>query len=113
MNHRDDCGQGSSVKPQISSGTVADFANPLFQAGTFPKFNVHRPKPIARYSALSAAYAAPGWLPAVRFIPTESVSGVQPSTVDLRSPFFNSSERRCPMKSRVSHLILVRNHRCD
>jgi len=69
MNHRDDCGQGSSVKPQISSGTVADFANPLFQAGTFPKFNVHRPKPFARYSALSAAYAAPGWLPAVRFIP--------------------------------------------
>ncbi len=28
-----------------------------------------RPKPFARHSALSAAYASLGWLPAVRFIP--------------------------------------------
>jgi hypothetical protein len=29
-----------------------------------------------------------GWLPAVRFIPSERVSGELPPTVDLRSPFF-------------------------
>ena len=29
-----------------------------------------------------------GWLPAVRFIPAERVSGELPPTVDLRSPFF-------------------------
>jgi len=27
-----------------------------------------------------------GWLPAVRFIPAERVSGVPPSMVDMRSP---------------------------
>jgi len=45
------------------------------------KSDVQEPKLIATYSALSAAYAAPGWLPAVRFIPTERVSGGQPATV--------------------------------
>ncbi len=29
-----------------------------------------------------------GWLPAVRFIPAERVSGELPPTVDLRSAFF-------------------------
>ena len=37
-----------------------------------------------------------GWLPSVRFIPTERVSGVQPETVDLQSPFFNSSDTVWP-----------------
>jgi len=45
-----------------------------------------------------------GWLPAVRFIPAERVSGVQPEAVDLPSPFFNLSDTVCPMESEFSHL---------
>jgi len=53
---------GSHPKERVSGGQPA-IRHILEQS------NVHQPTPIATYSALSAAYAAPGWLPAVRFIP--------------------------------------------
>ncbi len=47
-----------------------------------------------------------GWLPAVRFIPWESISGELPPTVGLRSPFFAGSDAVCPVRSEFSQISL-------
>jgi hypothetical protein len=56
----------------------------------------------------SAETLSLGWLPAVRFIPWESVSAELPPTVDLRSTFSALSDIVGPMKAEFSQMSICR-----